>query len=101
MKKELVLIITNFGCVENNVSYATKENDLKENLSLTEYRVRFFHCKFQSKILTLARILKEEKEEKMHVIFQKEIPIIKTQKIINRISEKIEAEKVTFSTTLV
>ncbi|MFA6999590.1 MAG: hypothetical protein WC241_00565 [Candidatus Paceibacterota bacterium] len=99
-KNELVLMVTNFDCVAEDGSYLAKENDLKEKLNGD--RVRFFHQKFQSKFLTLARILKQEREgnEKIHVVFQKEVPIKKATKIIKQITEKLDEEQLIFSSVL-
>ena len=100
--RKLVLIVSDFDCLDNeNISYAAKEIVLIEDLGMKEERVRFFHRRFQSKLLTLGRILKEEKRAEIHVIFQKRIKPKKVVKLINRISKKMENGILVFSSTLV
>lgn len=101
-KNVLFLLVTNFLCVdEKGVSYAFKEMDLKKDLGIEAERTRFFHQRFQSRDSTLARILREEKETKINVLFHKEVPPKKSIKVIKHVCGVIEKEKVVFSSILV
>jgi len=101
-KNVLFLLVTNFLCVEGEgTSYVVKEMDLKKDLGIEMERVRFFHQKFQSRDFTLTRILKEEKDATIHVLFHKEVPPKKSIKVIHHITSTMEQERVTFSSVLV
>ncbi len=98
-EKEFWLMITDFDTTEENVSFVVKESRIKtvhEN-----HRIRFFHQRFQSKNGTLSRILKEEKDKEILIVFHKNVPRKKISKIIDHIKEVNKDKICAFSTSLV
>ncbi len=97
MKRDkFLLLVTNLNALDGAVSYIEKETLLKKDFK--DYRVRFFHGLFQSKSGTLNRILKEEKHNEMNVVFQRNVPIKKVMKLMDRINEISEVENIIYST---
>ena len=94
----LVLVVTNFICVDGDLSYFAKEIMLREQFSFIEDRMKFFHPMFQSESLTLERLIQQEKDCNLHVIFHMDTPARHVSRVMKFISSKIKQEKVIFST---
>ena len=76
MKRKMLLIITNFFPIEENISYFQKEIDLKiRNKEIIDenFSVKFFHPQFQGQ-MTLDNFIKLEESTNSYVYFLGEVP---------------------------
>lgn len=102
-KRSLFILITNFQPVEDKLSYVEKEIYEKKELDQKQFRVRFFHQKFQSKRSLLKNILQEIDEREIHIVFKKEVSRKKMDKIIQFIKNSVDElkfENIVFYTVL-
>jgi hypothetical protein len=98
-REEILLLVTFLPPFEENLSFVLKENFIKNRIE-SDLRVRFFHSFFQSKYGTLNRILREERDCNISIIFQKNVPSKKVSKIMDYVVQITKTENISFSTSL-